>query len=220
MATIPMATRVLIAAPQNTLKRSAVAPCLPAISHAVLLQTVSCLKTLVFSSHSVGQSCLITGLGRRRQAGRKCQVRGLCKVRHGYLCCHPMWWTLPFSTSYRALAMLRSLTLRTRPHISSTEVTRTLEPFSQASGSRQSHRPPSTAPRHDLRQHPMTWSSLRKGKQREGTPIIIRSSGLGRSTQAVGRIFGIQTRGFHSTRPRYAVPLVPAAAAVLKVSTV
>jgi hypothetical protein len=69
---------------------------------------------------------------------------------------------------------------------------------------------------------PASWSSIRKGKQRaDAIPAepISRSS----STRLSGREslyppMAAQVRHFHASRPRYALPLIPATAAILKVS--
>jgi hypothetical protein len=68
----------------------------------------------------------------------------------------------------------------------------------------------------------ISWNALRKGKQRASADIY---SALGftattRRTTAELSSFRvpIQIRHFHVSRPRYALPLIPATAAILKVS--
>jgi hypothetical protein len=65
-----------------------------------------------------------------------------------------------------------------------------------------------------------TWSSLRKGKQRDdGTTHEQRSPFHLAGLRWPGHVtLRLQSRSFHSTRPRLAVPLIPAGFAILKVS--
>lgn len=63
------------------------------------------------------------------------------------------------------------------------------------------------------------WSSLRKGKQREDCSGIYLSGyeNVNRRAGPAHLTVRIQQCQFHSTRPRLAVPLIPAGFAILKV---
>jgi len=69
---------------------------------------------------------------------------------------------------------------------------------------------------------PISWNALRKGKQR-ASPDIYSGSSLSAPTRKFTALFSsfripVQIRHFHVSRPRYALPLIPATAAILKVS--
>lgn len=67
-----------------------------------------------------------------------------------------------------------------------------------------------------------SWSVIRKGKQRadaairEGTSMSILARH--RNLQPPSRALMHHSRHFHASRPRHALPLIPATAAILKVS--
>lgn len=74
----------------------------------------------------------------------------------------------------------------------------------------------------DVPSPPMSYSSLRKGKQR-ATSDFDNASSLARRyrrTVSISRAdhATTQIRRFHASRPRHALPLIPATAAILKVS--
>jgi hypothetical protein len=80
---------------------------------------------------------------------------------------------------------------------------------------------PSTS-RNVISRPPISWGSLRKGKQRASLDLDSQSSlfsTLRRSTDMSLVSHGrVQVRHFHVSRPRHALPLIPATAAILKVN--
>jgi hypothetical protein len=69
---------------------------------------------------------------------------------------------------------------------------------------------------------PISWNALRKGKQRASADIYSEfnfNATTRRPTPELSRFCSpVQIRLFHVSRPRYALPLIPATAAILKVS--
>ena len=69
---------------------------------------------------------------------------------------------------------------------------------------------------------PVSWSVIRKGKQRAGAAIREGTSMSAltrhRNPQPPYRTVMQHSRHFHASRPRHALPLIPATAAILKVS--
>jgi hypothetical protein len=69
---------------------------------------------------------------------------------------------------------------------------------------------------------PMSWNALRKGKQRASADIYSELSFTATTRPATAESSSfrtpVQIRLFHVSRPQYALPLIPATAAILKVS--
>lgn len=80
---------------------------------------------------------------------------------------------------------------------------------------------PSTT-RNIVSRPPISWNALRKGKQRASADVyssLYLTSTTRRSVVGPTRSpTPVQIRHFHVSRPRYALPLIPATAAILKVS--
>ena len=71
---------------------------------------------------------------------------------------------------------------------------------------------------------PISWNALRKGKHRaspdfHSEPSLIAPTRRSTAVYSSFRI-PVQIRHFHVSRPRYALPLIPATAAILKVSSI
>lgn len=69
---------------------------------------------------------------------------------------------------------------------------------------------------------PISWNALRKGKQRASADIYSDPNPTAMTRTSIAELSRVRTpvqiRLFHVSRPRYALPLIPATAAILKVS--
>jgi hypothetical protein len=69
---------------------------------------------------------------------------------------------------------------------------------------------------------PISWNALRKGKQRASADIYSEFNLTATTHRSIAELSRfrtpVQIRHFHVSRPRYALPLIPATAAILKVS--